>query len=382
MTLLIYTNILTPYRKYFYDLLYDECKNAGDEFYVLVMAETEPNRTWTYQELRAKYTILLNGRTFSMGEAYFHTNYGLKKTLKKLAPDIVVCAGGYNCPGVWKIARLSKVLGYKCFFWSESHLNEIKKSKGYRIYVRECLRKYVYNKFNGFWYAGKLSREFCEKYARPNAKYFFLPNLIEECKFTDNAIHNKRNVIRATLDIEQNTTVFICPARLSPTKGILEFLELIQYSKEKEKAVILIAGYGRLKEIIEKKANEYMIDVRLIGQKKQSEMLELYAAADIFLMPSLSDPNPLTCIEALWEGLPLFISEHCGNYPEVIKFGENGYVFSYDDREKAIEYFDYLINSSREWRKHASQVSYVIAQELYESQGTVKRILTEMRLEC
>lgn len=51
-------------------------------------------------------------------------------------------------------------------------------------------------------------------------------------------------------------------------------------------------------------------------------MIELYSISDVFVLPSISDANPLTCIEALWTELPLFISENCGNYPEVIEQGK------------------------------------------------------------
>ena len=34
MNIAIYTNILTPYRKYFYDLFYECCLESGHEFNV------------------------------------------------------------------------------------------------------------------------------------------------------------------------------------------------------------------------------------------------------------------------------------------------------------------------------------------------------------
>lgn len=33
MKIVLYTNIMTLYRKYFYDLFYDACVRNGDEFY-------------------------------------------------------------------------------------------------------------------------------------------------------------------------------------------------------------------------------------------------------------------------------------------------------------------------------------------------------------
>lgn len=377
MKIVLYTNILTPYRKYTYDLIYQSCREMGDDFHVLVMANTEGNRTWTYDNLKAPYTELLGGFTLGKGETYIHFNKKLINKLRELKPDIVVCAGSYLCPGVWLVAGYKKRLHYKCLFWSESHLNEQKGTAGLKATVRESIRQLVYKRYDGFWYAGKLSREFIEKYAKNDAEYFFFPNLIEEDKYKSagEMTATERLNNRRELGIDDEKTIFFCPARLSPVKGILEFMDLFDMADNKEKAVVLIAGTGDLKDEIERKAVEKNLNVRLLGYKNQDEVIGLYGMADVFLMPSLSDPNPLTCIEALWAGLPLFISNHCGNYPEVVSEGRNGYVFSYAKPDEATKKLELVIESSTEWRTRAGEVSRMRAEKCYCSGKTVKELL-------
>lgn len=377
MKFLIYTNILTPYRRYFYDLFYQECLKNGDSFRVLVMAKTELGRSWVYTELCSEYTTLLDGCTFDKGEVHIHYNSDLVKQLQLFKPDIVVCAGSYLCPGTWTVTRLKRQLKYVCAYWSESHLNEERNYDSLKLKVREYLRNKFYKKYDAFWFSGALSKEFILKYARPNAELFFLPNLIEEKKYSA-AQKNGGNELRSVYNITSLKTIFFCPARLVPVKGICEFLDLIAASKYKENVTIVIAGNGPLKDTINKKAIDYSIDVRLIGEKKQSEIIDLYSIADVFLLPSLSDANPLTCVEALWTGLPLFISNHCGNYPEVVKQGQNGYVFSYEDSSKAIEMFDSLIECSPDWKERAQKVSIDIANDLYSSESVVKRLHSQL----
>ncbi len=382
MNLVIYTNILTPYRKYFYDLLNKECKKNGDTFHVLVMAPTEPNRTWQYDDLKGEYTILLNNKMFCKGETYVHYNNNLVETLKIIKPDVVVCAGSYLCPGVWTVAKKKNKLNYKCLYWSESHLKEVKSNNSIKIFIREILRKISYKLFDGFWYAGKLSREFCEKYATPKAKYLFLPNLIDEEKYSKSFSQAEKDELRNKMNIPLDKTVFICPARLSPVKGIIEFLEIMRFSENKKNAVILIAGTGELKNEIEAKAKAYEIEVHLLGQKSQEEMINLYGISDAFLLPSLSDPNPLTCIEALWANLPLLISEHCGNFSEVVHQGQNGYVFNYSEKISATNYIDSIICADRTWFEKAGTHSREIAKQTYNSSVVTKRILKETKNIC
>ncbi len=346
----------------------------------MLMAETEPNRNWAYKDLKTGYTKTMRGRTFIHRGIFIHINWGLKAVLRELKPDILVCAGSYLCPGIWQALKWKKKFHYDILYWSESHLNEQRSYSRFRIWARETLRKTVYKRFDGFWYAGKLSRQFIEKYSRPDSKMFFVQNLVD-----DNAYQRageisveKRNELRNKLGVGLDRVVFICPARLSPVKGIDKFVDLMGKCRNKNNTTILIAGDGELRDLIENKATICGLDIRLLGVQPQSSIIDLYSMSDIFLLPSISDPNPLTCIEALWAGLPLFISNHCGNYPEVVVNGVNGYVFNYAKENEAISYLEYIIDNEP-WRKSASEKSKLLAKERYDSKVVVKRIVSEMR---
>ena len=382
MNIAIYTNILTPYRKYFYDLMYEECRKRGDEFHVICMAETEPNRNWNYSELKTCYTILLKGKTFSYGETYIHINLKLKDILSKLQLDILICAGSYLCPGVWCSIKWKKKLKYNILYWSESHLNETRNYSRFKIAVREKIRRSIYQKFDGFWYAGQLSLMFINKYALPGKKMIYVPNLVDNLKFckAGDQLQTTKVALREKYGIKHGQMVFICPARLSTVKGIDKFIEVLGKTKSKDKIIIFVAGDGEERDKIEAKAKKAMVDVRLLGFQKQKTIIDLYSISDVFLLPSLSDPNPLSCIEALWAGLPLFISYHCGNYPEVVIEGENGYVFSYEDENKTIKKLETIINASDEWKKNAKLVSRRIAEEKFNSQIIIRNIIDSLHL--
>ncbi len=378
MNIVLYTNILSPYRKHFYDAFYEECKKRGHTFRVLIMAATEPNRTWKYEEYQTEYTILLKDITLDGNGACIHINFGLTKMLKTLKPDVLICSGNYLCPGVWQGAWLKKRLGYHCLYWSESHLNEVRNYQNAKLKIREMIRSRVYRMFEGFWYAGAKSAEFIRTYAVQNAEYHFVPNLVEDEKYSLNVSAQQKRKLREKFGVADSQRVFFCPARLHPAKGICEFLELLNKSEHKCRATILVAGSGELEKDIRDLGQKYSIDIRLLGQKTQEETLELYSAADVFLLPSKSDPNPLSCIEASWAQLPLLISEHCGNYPEIIRQGENGYVFRYSEPEQAVTYINHLLTADEAWLKQAGEIARGVAEKTYATKATVERIVTEM----
>ena len=373
MNLLLYTNILTPYRKHLYDLINEECKLHGDQFSVLVMSENENNRLWHYQDYEESYTQLLEGNTISLGETYIHINYGLFEEIKRKNPDIVIAAGSYLCPGTWQIARWKRKLGYTAIFWSESHLDEVRDYSKLKLWLRERIRNSFYKKYDGFLYPGELARQFIYKYASNNASYFFLPNIVDESMYNQ--------TLQETNETMQSKEIMLfTPARLSEVKGIGPFLDLLARSRNKDKVQYLIAGDGELRAFLEDKANKLGLNVHFLGNQTPVIISNLYRNCDGFVLPSLSDPNPLSCIEALWSGKPILVSNHVGNYPEVVKEGENGYVFSYDNMEKAVSTIDKFISMDVEWKKKAGICSRTIAEEIYDSKKTARRVVEQLKL--
>jgi glycosyltransferase involved in cell wall biosynthesis len=379
------TNILSPYRKVFYDKLYTALKERGIDFKVLIMADTEPDREWHYDEYKGDYCELLISRTATFHNIYFHFNKNLARKLYEMRPDILIASGSYIAPSVMRAIRLRKKLKYKLWFWSESHLNELRSYGGLILRIRDFIRGRVYKSFDAFWYAGSKSLDFIRKYAQGgrHAKacgYYFIPNLVDHKFFREasGVEEADRRSLRKKEDIPEGNFVFLLPARLTAVKGIIPFLELFRSCEYKDRATILIPGEGELKNDIRRLADFYRLDVRLPGYKRQEEILSFYALADCFLLPSLSDPNPLSCIEALWAGLPLLLSEHVGNYPETVKAGGNGYVFTYEKPEEAVGLIDQMISSSEEWRQSARQISLSIAKEIYEPDRAVDHLLDEM----
>ena len=377
MKLLVFTNILTPYRIAFFDELYNNCFFSVCSFRVLVMSETEENRNWYYHEFQREYTKLLKGCRISVGGYKLNINKGIQKEIGDFKPDVVIAAGSYIEPSLWVLIYHCKRHRIPILFWSESHLNTERHYSSTKIRLRETVRHLIYKRFNGFCFSGSLSKQFIEKYAKPDTSYIYLPNLIDD-KFYGSSAKNERlySRIQSSLNIKEGTRVYIIPARLSPDKGILDFLETFRFVQTTHHTKILIAGDGPLYEDIQNYSEENQLDIVLMGFLSKDTMRCLYQLADGFILPSKVDPNPLTCIEALWSKLPLLVSSHVGNYPEVIDEGRNGYVFTYHlDEIKVIADF---LNQSDTWYKNAALRSRAKAEENYSLSAVAKRFLAEL----
>ena len=373
MKVVLYTNILTPYRRFLYDLMHEACKNKGNEFIVLVMADGESNRSWKYSDYKTSYTELLPGITFT--KYYVHINKGLLSALKKISPDIVIAGGSYLCPGVWAVAKNKRKLGYKVLYWNESHLGEHRSYHRLKKRIRERVRQAFFPMFDGFLYPGQLALELIRTYSKTNSLYISLPNLVDNTIYTD--LEYEEQELVSSLK-KEGKVVFFSPARLQPQKGLSEFMDLIAQVNNKDKAAFVVAGKGELKESLEVKSNALSLNFYFVGEKEPNEIANFYSQSDIVLLPSVSDPNPLTCVEALWSKKPLLISNHCGNYPEVVEQGINGYVFSYDDIDGAREIVTTIIDSDEDWRISAGAHSYNIALKEYNPVAVTARVMREI----
>ncbi len=377
--IVLVTNEINPYRKSFYDRVYDYCHSIGVTFTVLLMTKVEHGYNWNYEEVKSDYAILMHGRHFTF-PIVNHLNCEVVKYLKEIKPDVVVMAGSYFFFTNWLVIAKKKKLHYPIYFWSETHFQEKRNYASWKLKVREFVRQYIYQKFEGFWYSGRLSQEMIEHYAKTNAKYHFVPNLIDNQAYftTTQELRKEKEKLRQKWDIPDGNIVLITPARLSWVKGIHSFVELLRQVDDANKVTMLVPGIGPDKDMIKDAIKKSNLDVRLLGYQQQDIVMELYAIADFFVLPSLSDPNPLTCIEALWSGLPLLVSKHVGNYPEVIDNGKNGYVFDYAKPAEAVSMITKLLHSSSEWKQNASKCSLMIASRYYAPEKVVKRLVDDM----
>ena len=379
MKIMLLTNILTPFRIYFYDQLYHKMKDRNIEFKVYTMNATAPGRTWKYDDFQREYTELLKGKLYEISGIHVIINPHIEREIKRFNPDIVICAGSYMLFSVWSALKLKNKLGYKIYLWSESHLKEKRDYGKLKLKFREYMRIKVIGKFDGFWYAGQMAKEFLDLYGNKKAHYVFVPNLVNECVYESaQSITDEDKIkIMKEYDISRDKIVLLCPARLSKEKGIPEFLNLFKDSTYKNKCIILIPGIGELEDKIRKIANEYKIDVRLLGFKEQNEIIKLYSVSDIFLLPSLADSNPLTCIEAAWAGKPMIVSKNVGNYPELIEEGKNGCVIDYDNKEDSLIMIDKFLSLGKDKLKLAGGISYDIAKNKYNTKLVIDRIINQ-----
>ena len=282
------------------------------------MARSEPNRNWTLVDSDFDFPHrFLRGVHWNTASSSLHLNAEVLFAIQRTRPEVLLVSGSLTMPTVW-LAAISNEARTK-LFWSESHLASIQ----HHDRISNLVRRLVLRRFDDFAVPGKLAREYVEANTHP-AHIHHLPNLVDPRLFRDR-VGVLRRSRRHSTHRERRTLLLV--ARLALEKGILQFLGGIRLLKKDERSRlrIIIAGDGPQWRLIQEQALD--LGITLSGHKGEPELLDLYAEADGFCLPSLSDPNPLSVIEALWAGLPLLLSSRVGNHPECLVAEQNGFLF-------------------------------------------------------
>jgi glycosyltransferase involved in cell wall biosynthesis len=134
-----------------------------------------------------------------------------------------------------------------------------------------------------------------------------------------------RSSLRNELGLSANDLLLVAVGNLYPVKGhavLLRALGGLLRSGEIANVPwrLAIAGRGEEEEGLRALAREEGIADRVTLLGFRRDVPDILAAADIFVMPSLSEGLPLALVEAMAAGLPVVVSD-VGGVPEVAVAG-------------------------------------------------------------
>jgi glycosyltransferase involved in cell wall biosynthesis len=324
--LVILTNIPTPYRTAFFDALAEAAACAGKRFHVLYCAKTEPGRHWPYESAKMKHAhTVLRGFHPSLTGIQAHLNPGVLAELNLLKPDTLIIAGSWNTPTMLVAGLNIYSPAPRRFFWSEGHADAALHKSG----LIAWLRRRIYRTFDGFAVPNAKSAEWALVQAGGPREVVTLPNAID-AKFFARPSVGSRAECRRQLGLEAEGRVLVQVSALTSRKGVLELAKafLALPAQERRGARLLFVGDGDLRSKLADLADASGGSIRLLGQLPPEEVRRVLWAADVFILNTRLDPNPLSAIEAAAAGLPVVMSAAAGNIREVVEVPVAGFVIT------------------------------------------------------
>ncbi len=215
------------------------------------------------------------------------------------------------------------------------------------------LQKYLFKKRNDYevealkkceYFEGRSDWDHAISWSfSPNSKYFFCSRTLRPSFYEE----------KWTIENVERHSIFLSQAGY-PIKGLHQVIKALPYicaiysdtkvyvagdspySKSNLKQYVKSLGYGKyIHSLMKKLKLENRIE--FVGKLDEHEMCEYYKRANVFICPSTIENVPNSLAEAQILGTPC-IASYVGGNNSLIREGENGFMYRFDEYEMLAKY--------------------------------------------
>jgi glycosyltransferase involved in cell wall biosynthesis len=254
---------------------------------------------------------------------------------------------GCDTPSIGKVLMADKVDVLAVNGWHlKSYLQAAKAARSLRVpvmvrtdsdletprpLVKRALKAIAYpvffRKYAMFLPAGTRSVQYLRHYGVPESRIRIVPYCIDVERFSSAADRARANrkFVRAEFGAADGEWLVLFAGKLIRRKAIPDLIEALARLSASGKAVrLFVVGSGPLAGELADMANTRRVRTTFVGFVNQSRMPEVYAAADVLVLPSYIDTWGLVVNEAFACGLPAIVSDRVGCAPDMIMDGLTG----------------------------------------------------------
>jgi len=233
------------------------------------------------------------------------------------------------------------------FLHGDSHL--LRKRPFLVRLLKRLLLPLFFKKISAFLSIGTLNTEYYSYYGVAGKKIFFTPYSVDNEFFQSHSqkYKEKKAEIRRRFNLPPDVPLILYVGKLYKGKRPLDLLRAFEKLSGIEETGLIFIGEGRQKPFLQdyiKRAN--IKNVFFLGFKNQSQLPAFYAVSDIFVFPSGIDKWGLAINEAMASGLPVIATSSIGASYDLIKSGQNGFVYNAGDIETLRRQLEILIKDS------------------------------------
>lgn len=316
------TEIISPYRIKPFNHL---SRVRGLDLEVYFLAETEDRRHWKVrtEEIRFRYEVLPGikaARMYQGGTLFF--NPSVVRRLVRRRPDVVICAG-WSHPTTWVALLAARLIQARVLVWSESTLQDSRVQSR----VKEAIKRWVVRNADGYVVPGSAQREYLRFLGAAEDRIRIAPNAVDNDHFAVGVDRGSEAWQAAKRELGLEGLVVLYVGRLLDEKGIPELLRLAPSIERDFGATLVLVGTGPEEERYRAECvGAGLRNVHFAGFQDQERITTYYAAADVFVFPTRSDPWGLVVNEAMAAGLPVVCSTAAGAAGDLVEDGGNGFL--------------------------------------------------------
>ena len=300
--------------------------------------------TWDV-DLMAGYSAKFVGRNFRTIEPYgFFAAIGpaLIGEISRKRYD-VVWIHGHGYAALVLAFLVAKLKGVPVFMRGETHLGLPR--GGWKMRLRKSLIGTLYRHCAGLLAIGTANRLFYRAMGVPEERISTVPYTVDNQRFIAAAQIDaaERSTMRKRLGVEGNAPIILYASKFQRRKRPDNLLKA--FGKLRERGVdadLVMVGSGEMETEL-KAAAAGDPRIHFPGFFNQSDLPKVYAASEVFVLPSDEEPFGLIVNEVMCASLPVVVSEVVGCAPDLVQDGVNGATFAPHDVDMLADTLDRIV---------------------------------------
>lgn len=183
----------------------------------------------------------------------------------------------------------------------------------------------------------------------------------------------ERAAARRSLGIAEDAQVLITVAVLREMKGIQYMIRALPTLLQTvPNATYLVVGDGDHRAALEAEAAAQGVEGHVIFAGMRADVPELLSAADVFVLPTLTEALPTVLAEAMAARLPL-VASAVGGVPEMIEDRQNGLLLPPADPD-ALAKACAAVLSDPSFARRIAEAGHAVVEEKFNIQRQVQRL--------
>jgi glycosyltransferase involved in cell wall biosynthesis len=299
--------------------------NRGNlDLEVWFSTRTESDRSWLVEEeswrFPHRYLPAIPGRRTST----------IPLAPLRTPPNVLVSL--YARPSFMLGSTAARLRGVRIAYWVEVTFDAWVR----RRWWKERLKSELLPRADGILTAGRDGAEFAMRYGVSPERIFTVPHVIDFDRYAKGSARARRSrdKLRAQLGLDGVTFAYV--GRLWTGKGLDQLLDAfgtVQREDAHDVSLLLVGDGTDEARLRRRCADEGFENVVFAGFHDGDALPTLYAAADVFVFPTLGDPFGMVVLEAMACGLPVISTSAAGEIADRIDEGVNGFVVPPGDTE-------------------------------------------------
>jgi glycosyltransferase involved in cell wall biosynthesis len=287
-------------------------------------------------------------------------------SLKKFQPDALLVYG-------WSFHSHLQIMRYfkgkiPVLFRGDSTL--LDKAGFLHQIKRNIFLRWVYRFVDMAIYTGKSNKLYFYNAGLSDKQLVFGPHAIDNQRYSCKQQECREQALqfREHWGISLSAKVILFAGKFEAKKNPLLLIEAFKDVVSKQDLHLIMVGNGELEGCIKIEAQSSK-NIHFMSFQNQSVMPALYAASDLFVLPSQGPGETwgLAINEAMASGKAVIVSDRCGCAADLVKDGVNGFVFTSGNKQQLTASIEKVFHTEEKPAKMGKQSFEIIKEYSLES---------------